>query len=195
MQALKLHGHAMLACQSVVWMKNKAQLDSCTLLLQALGQPLTYSFKLEINETLFGSIDEFLKDEDKKTKFAEAVKVNIADSLKSRNFQGITKDNIEVTNIRKGSIKFDVLIDTKGVTDLDALKSIATFMSSVKEPEDLFSPAFISEYGVTGMTVEQVKVEAPAASTNLAAIIGGVVGGAGGAIIIAVVAFFIIRRR
>lgn len=156
---------------------------------------MKYSFKLAINETLFGSINEFLKDEDKKTKFAEDVKVNIADSFKSRNFQGITKDNIEVIDIRKGSIAFDVLIDTKGITNLDALKSVANFLSSVREPEDLFSPTFISTYGVTGITVQQVEVEAPAATTNLAAIIGGVVGGAGGAIIIAVVAFFIIRRR
>lgn len=163
--------------------------------MQVPGQPLKYSFRLEINETLFGSVDDFLKDSTRVKAFSEAVKSEIHTSFTAKGFVGISKEDIQVLNIEKGSIKFDVLLDTKAITDSNALNAIATYMRGITEPEELFSSEFITTYGVTGMTVTPVKVDTPAASTNLAAIIGGVVGGAGGVIIIAVVAFFIIRRR
>lgn len=155
-----------------------------------------FNFKLEIDEATFGSIDDFLKDATRVNTFVQSVKSELVTSFTANSLgAGITKDSIQVLNVHKGSIDFDVIIDTSAITDAAALKALATYIKSASSPSALFSSSFISTYSVTGMTVTMTQYTAPAPVLPLAAIIGGVVGGVGGAILVAAIAFFIIRRR
>lgn len=155
-----------------------------------------FNFVLEISEALFGSIDDFLQSATRVDAFVQSVKGELVNSFATNSVgSGITKDSIQILNIHKGSIDFDVVIDTSAVTDVTALKALATFIKSATSPTDLFSSSFIATYGVTGLTVTMVQYTAPAPVLPIAAIIGGVVGGVGGAIVVAAVAVFVIRRR
>jgi hypothetical protein len=169
------------------------------LLLQKPGEPIRVKLSFETLPSF--DFDAFIADNTKVEAFEATVKsllvAGIAAKIPAAN--GINGDSITITNLRKGSIMADIVIDTTSITDGAVMAQLVGTV--LNDPVSLLSTdqvawaKFISDYSLTGVvTAELITVQA-AAPNNMPAIVGGVVGGVGGALLIAAIAVFLIRRR
>jgi hypothetical protein len=172
---------------------------SCCASLQKPGEPIRVKLSFETLATF--DFDAFIADSAKVEAFKATVKsllvAGIAAKIPAAN--GINGEAITITNLRKGSIMADVVIDTTSITDGAVMAQLVGTV--LNDPVSLLSTdqvawaKFISDYSLTGVvTAELITVQAPAPNT-MPAIVGGVVGGVGGALLIAAIAVYLIRRR